>query len=125
LELGLASLPDTSVLRPCAPTATIPTIRTPAHRKATTVRNGSSVACLSGLAPGTTVIMGLVSITVDGTAADGMAHMLLLMAMPTIAEPFPRITAQLPMRSLAADSAAVPKVSTAADVANHREARLK
>jgi hypothetical protein len=31
----------------------------------------------------------------------------------------------LPMRSLAADSAAVPKVSTAADVANHREARLK
>jgi hypothetical protein len=69
--------------------------------------------------------MGLVFIealiTVEGTAADGMVHTLSLMAMATIAERFRRITAQLPMRSLAADSGAVPKVSTAADGANRRE----
>jgi hypothetical protein len=45
--------------------------------------------------------------------------------MPTIAEPFPPITAQWPTPSLATDFGVVWAVSAAADVANHREARLK
>jgi len=50
---------------------------------------------------------------------DGMVHTLsLILAMATIAEPFPRIAAQLPGRRLAVDSGAVRRVSAAADVVN-------
>jgi len=79
-------------------------------------RSGSSVACLSGPAPGITATMGLVFteptlITVDGMDVDGMVHTVsLILAMPT----FTRIAAQLPTRRLAADSGAVPVVSAAA-----------
>ena len=119
MGLELASLPDISVLRPCAPTATIPTIRTLAHRKATMGRSGSSVACLSGPAPGITVsIEALIT-------ADGMVHTLsLILAMATIAEPFPHIAAQLPARRLAMDSRAVLALSAVADVANRLEGCL-
>jgi len=94
------------------------------------VHSGSSVVCLSGLAPGIAATMGIVSIeaviTVDGMAADGMVHTLSLMpAMATIAEPFPSIAVPSPTPSLAMDSGAVPAVSAAADVANRREGCLK
>jgi hypothetical protein len=56
-------------------------------------------------------------ITVDGMAVRGVVHTLSLM-LATIAEPFPRIAAQLPGRRLAVDSGAVRRVSAAADVVN-------
>jgi hypothetical protein len=87
-------------------------------------RSGSSVACLSGPAPGITVSIEAL-ITADGMAADGMVHTLsLILAMATMAEPFPPIVAQSPTPSLAADSGAVLALSAVADVANRLEGCL-
>jgi hypothetical protein len=54
-----------------------------------------------------------------------MVHTLsLILAMATIAEPFPHIAAQLPARRLAMDSRAVLALSAVADVANRLEVCL-
>jgi hypothetical protein len=124
LELELASLPDISVLRPCAPTATIPIIRTLAQRKATMGRSGSSVACSLGPAHGITATIDLVSIDPFLITMDGMVHTLSLILATTMAEPFTPIAAQSPAPRLAADSGAVPARSAVADVANRLEGCL-
>ena len=54
-----------------------------------------------------------------------MVHTLsLILAMATMAEPFPPIVAQSPTPSLAADSGAVLALSAVADVANRLEVCL-